>query len=74
MEDLKFANSLTHDPNFKITLTNQIVYKSGFFTQFNWLMWRSFLSMLRDPFSTKIAIFQTIVRFLKYLIKTDSKF
>jgi hypothetical protein len=36
-------------------------YKSGFFTQMYWLIWRSYLSNIRDPMSTNIAFFQTIV-------------
>ena len=72
VEDIKFANSLINDPKYELKLKNQITYKSSFFTQFYWLMWRSFLSMFRDPFSTKISIFQTIVRLNILLLKNVS--
>ena len=41
-------------------------YKVNFLTQFIWLMWRSALTVLRDPFSTNIALGQSIVSIFFY--------
>ena len=59
--DLRKANSFAKSNGPQIELKSIIDYKSGFFTQFRWLLWRTFLSMVRDPFSSNIALIQTIV-------------
>nr|QUF59469.1 ATP-binding cassette transporter Abcg-like5 [Brachionus angularis] len=59
-EDLKKANEMPSNPNTKISLKNKISYKVNVFVQFIWLLWRSFLATIRDPFSTQIAVVQTI--------------
>lgn len=38
---------------------NNLVYKAGWFTQLKWLIWRSFLSMSRNPMETRILAIQT---------------
>nr|APD26554.1 ATP-binding cassette transporter subfamily G-like1 protein [Brachionus koreanus] len=35
-------------------------YKTNFFTQFSWLLWRNSLGIIREPFTFKIQVFQTI--------------
>jgi hypothetical protein len=41
-------------------LSERVGYKSNSFTQFRWLVWRSFLSSSRNPLETKIMAIQTI--------------
>ena len=36
-------------------------FKTVFFTQLKWLLWRTYLSTIRDPMATKINLIQTIV-------------
>ena len=36
-------------------------YKTSFFVQLMWLLWRSSLGLIRDPFIFKVQVFQTIV-------------
>ena len=64
LEDIKFANALKQNPKYELKLKNQITYKSSCLTQFYWLLWRGFLAQIRDPFSIKINLIQTIVKLL----------
>nr|QNH67901.1 ATP-binding cassette transporter subfamily G-like protein 2 [Brachionus rotundiformis] len=36
-------------------------YKTNFFIQLSWLLWRNSLGILREPFTFKIQVFQTII-------------
>lgn len=39
-------------------------YKVNHLIQFRWLLWRSNIAALRDPFATTFAIIQTFVKYL----------
>nr|QNH67970.1 ATP-binding cassette transporter subfamily G-like protein 4 [Brachionus plicatilis] len=60
-QDLIEANSMAQNPATSIKLKNRMSYKANIFVQFIWLLWRSFLSTIRDKLSFQIAIVQTIV-------------
>ena len=53
---------MSTNPEMKVKLVNKVSYKANFFVQFAWLLWRTFLSTLRDAYSTQISFAQTIVR------------
>ncbi|RNA38237.1 white-like isoform X1 [Brachionus plicatilis] len=36
-------------------------YKTNFLTQLSWLLWRNSLGIIREPFTFKIQVFQTII-------------
>lgn len=38
-----------------------ILYRTSFFTQFFWLMWRNIVAMTRDTASTRILLIQSVV-------------
>nr|QNH67900.1 ATP-binding cassette transporter subfamily G-like protein 1 [Brachionus rotundiformis] len=55
------ANRMAENPETRIKLKNRISYKANIFIQFIWLLWRSFLSTIRDKLSFQISIIQTII-------------
>ena len=42
---------------------NSSPYKASWLSQFNALLWRSFLSVIKEPLIMQVRIMQTIVRF-----------
>jgi hypothetical protein len=44
------------------------VYKAGWFAQLAAVVWRSFLSVTREPLILKVRLFQTVVRCFIYLL------
>ena len=59
--DIKIANSLPNEAFLKLNLSRKIKYRTGF-SQLKWLLWRGFLSALRNPLVTSISLVQSIVR------------
>jgi ATP-binding cassette, subfamily G (WHITE), eye pigment precursor transporter len=54
------ANMLEDNLNYDVDLSTKVQYRSNVLVQFRWLLWRSSLSVLRDPRSSYIALIQTI--------------
>lgn len=44
-----------------INFKEEISYKSSFFTQMRWLLWRNLVAIKRNPFAFKIQLIQTMV-------------
>jgi hypothetical protein len=68
-ENKSVSNSLRTDIAFK----DELDYRSNFFTQMRWLIWRNGISLIRNPFALKIQIIQTFVclKQLKLFKKKD---
>lgn len=67
-ENESVSNSLRTDIAFK----DELDYRSNFFTQMRWLIWRNGISLVRNPFALKIQIIQTFVC-IKQLFKLFKK-
>jgi len=47
-------------------------YKAGWFSQFRAVLWRSWLSVMREPMVLKVRFIQSVVRAYKNLAKPSS--
>lgn len=54
--------SLELDDGYKSKIDSS--YKRGFWTQLKWVLWRSWVTNLREPLLTSVRIAQTVVSFL----------
>jgi hypothetical protein len=60
---LKIQNQLICKNCKKFKIFKQKInerYKRNFFVQFFWLLWRSVIAEVRDPFAFRISLIQTI--------------
>ncbi|CAF0898548.1 unnamed protein product [Brachionus calyciflorus] len=65
---IKYINNEKYSQETKAKLENEIVLrskksrdKSNFFTQLGWLLWRNSMGIIREPFTFKIQVFQTLI-------------
>nr|UOU03354.1 ATP-binding cassette subfamily G-like 4 [Brachionus rubens] len=59
LDNIKQVNNESSFKSVKFQSEQKSSYKAGTFTQLRWLIWRSFLSTIRNPMETKILAIQS---------------